>query len=174
MSILICYDGSPSAQYALAQAADSISQAAPQHDDVTLLHVWNEPLQAPADSFSYRADPTGPSAERLVDVEQGRAYSRIEEGRALATEHGLAAHTLIASNVSTVAATILRIADEQDSSLIVVGAHQRGTPGPSLESTSGAVIANSSRPVLVIPLAKSVAGGPLATGTAQAPSPTPA
>lgn len=151
MSVLICYDGSPSARLAVVRAAATLSQAALPHHDVTLLHVWNEPRPA-TDSFSYREDPHALTAEHLVDMAQVRARELVEAGRRLAAEHGLMPKTLIASNQESVPATILRVADQQDSSLIVLGAHPHGTPGPTLDSVSTAVIAASQRPVLVIPM----------------------
>ena len=107
---------------------------------------------AATDSFNYKEDPGAPSAERLVDLAERGAQETIAEGLRLATECGLTPSTLIMRNESSVAATILRVAEEQGSSLIVLGAHPHGTPGPTLESVSTAVIAGSTRPVLVIPM----------------------
>lgn len=160
MSILICYDGSPSAKLAVVSAAATLDQAVLPRHDVTLLHVWNEPIPA-ADSFSFNEDPHAPSAEQLIDKAERGAQEKVEEGRLLAAEHGLTPKTLIARNEMSVPATILRIAEEQDSSLIVLGAHPHGTPGPTLDSISTAVIAGSKRPVLVIPMTTANKAAPL-------------
>lgn len=151
MSVLICYDGSPSAKLALVSTAATLAQAVFPRDDVTLLHVWNEPRPA-ADSFSYKEDPDAPSAEQLIDKAECGAQQLVEEGRHIAMEHGLMPKTLLARNEGSVPATILRIAEKRNCSLIVLGAHPHGTPGPTLESISTAVIAKSNRPVLVIPM----------------------
>ena len=152
MSVLICYDGSPSAKVAVVSAAAMFDQAVfPEGDGVTLLHVWNGPMPA-TDSFNYKDDPDAPSDDRLVDVAERGAQATIEEGRGLAVGHRLVLDTLIVRNESSVSATILRVAEEQDSSLIVLGAHPHGTPGPTLDRVSTAVIAGSTRPVLVIPM----------------------
>jgi nucleotide-binding universal stress UspA family protein len=151
MSVLICYDGSPSARHAVVRAAATLSQAAVPHHDVTLLYVWNEPRPA-TDSFSYREDPLARSAEHLIDKAQCHARELVETGRRLASEHGLMPKTLIAPNRLSVPVTILGVAEQEDSSLIVLGAHPHGTPGPTLDSVSAAVIAASTRPVLVIPM----------------------
>lgn len=155
MSVLICYDGSPSARYAVENAAHAMAQAVCSRNDVTLLHVWHEPEGVPADSFCYREDSASPTGERLIYLAEGAAEETIEAGRQLAMEHGIMPHTLLACETVSVAATILRVANERDSSLIVVGAHMRGMPGPTLESTSVALVATSSRPVLVIPMSES-------------------
>lgn len=155
MSVLICYDGSPSARYAVEHAAEAMAQAVCSRNDVTLLHVWHEPEGVPADSFCYREDSASPTGERLIYLAEGAAEETIEAGRQLALAHGLVAHTLLACETGSIAATILRVADERDSSLIVVGAHTRGQPGPTLESTSAALVATSPRPVLVIPMSES-------------------
>ena len=153
MSVLICYDGSPSAKVAVVSAATTFVQALSPRPNVTMLHIWNEPMPA-TDSFNYKEDPDAPTAERLIDIAERSAHETIDEGRQLAVQHGLTPHTLIARNESSVPATILRIAEEQDSSLIVLGAHPHGTPGPTLDSVSAAVIAASSKPVLVIPMTR--------------------
>ncbi len=151
MSVLVCYDGSPSAKLAVIRTATTLARAMFPRHDVTLLHVWNEPLPA-TDSFNYREDPDAPSAELLIDKAKSSAQQKVEEGYRLAAEHGLMPRPLIARNEVSVPATILRVAEEQDSSLIVLGAHRHGTPGPTLDSISTAVIAASKRPVLVIPM----------------------
>lgn len=151
MSVLICYDGSPSAKLAVINTAATLSQAMFPRHEVTLLHVWNAPRPA-ADSSSYRDDPHAPSSEQLIDEAECGAQQLIQEGRELAAEHGLMPKTLIVRNEGSVPATILRVADEQDASLVILGAHPHGTPGPTLDSISSAVIAGSTRPVLVIPM----------------------
>ncbi len=152
MSVLICYDGSPSAKLAVASAAAIIARAGVPRDDVTLLHVWHEPRPA-TDSFSYRGDPQTVPSEKLIDRAANDARELLEAGRHLAIEHGLTPAVLTAPKQVSVAATILRVAEQQNSSLIVLGAHPHGTPGPTLDSVSAAVIAASTRPVLVIPMA---------------------
>jgi len=147
MSVLVCYDGSPSARNAIANVATLLPQRT-----VTLLHVWNPPLAILPDSFSDKQGPAGPSTKELNELSEKRAGEILEDGRLLAQQHGIEAHTLTAANESSLTDTILRVADEQDSAVIVLGAHPHGTPGPSLESTSAAVFARSHRAVLVVPM----------------------
>jgi nucleotide-binding universal stress UspA family protein len=149
MSILLCYDGSPSAKHAVACAAEVIAHASPAAQDVILLYVWNEPTEA-ADSFSFKSEalPT----ERLEHLAKSRAEELVEEGCQIAAGHGLTPRAMIAPAEHSIAATIARVAGQENSSMIVVGAHQRGLPGPTLESTSTALVATASRPVLVVPV----------------------
>lgn len=153
MSVLLCYDGSPSAKHAVARAAEVIAYASPPAQDVTLLYIWNQPTEA-ADSFSFKSE--GLPTERLEHVAQGRAEELVEEGCQIAVAHGLKARAMIAPAEHSIAATIARVADEENSSMIVVGAHQRGLPGPTLESTSTALVATATRPVLVVPVSDPV------------------
>lgn len=156
MSILICYDGSPSAKHALESAAGAIAQASSQAPDVALLYVWNEPTEA-SDSFSFKSE--GLPTEQLEHLARRRAEELVEEGCEIAAGHGLTARAMITPSKRSISATIAHVADEEGSSLIVVGAHQRGMPGPTLDSTSAALVATASRPVLVVPLTDPVSSG---------------
>ncbi len=149
MSLLLCYDGSPSARHAVVCAAEVIAHASPAAQDVTLLYVWNQPTEA-ADSFSFKSE--GLPTERLEQLAKRRAEELVEEGCQIAAGHGLIARARIAPAKQSIAATITRVANEENSSMIVVGAHQCGLPGPTLESTSAALVATASRPVLVVPM----------------------
>jgi nucleotide-binding universal stress UspA family protein len=151
MSVLVCYDGSPSAKHALMDAAEAISQSALARTNVSLLHVWSKPSGFPAGSFSYQREPATQSADGLIQRAEEAAKQTLEEGRLIATTCGLTPQTLLACKDSSIAATILRIADEQDSSMIVIGARWPATPAPP-NSTGAAILADSPRPVLVVPL----------------------
>lgn len=148
MSILICYDGSPSARNAIVQAA-----AARLHGRVSILNVWERPLDVIPDSFGCAESGEGPSSKRLLEASHRRALELANEGRLLAEAHGLYAVAMTAPDRSSVWETILRVADSEFASMIVVGSHPRGTPGPTLASVSAAVLEHSSRPVLMIPMA---------------------
>ena len=63
------------------------------------------------------------NAVRAV-IEQ--ATNLAQKGAALAREVGLEAESLVVSDDVSVASTLLRVADEQDASVVVVGAHGRG------------------------------------------------
>jgi nucleotide-binding universal stress UspA family protein len=87
-------------------------------------------------------------AEEAV-IEQAVHLAR--KGAALAHEVGLEAESLVVSDDVSVALTLLRVADERDASVIVVGAHRRGALSRLLlGSTAEDVLKRAQRPVLVV------------------------
>ena len=56
MPVLICYDGSASAQRALSVAASSLDGA-----PMVLLNIWNPPQRVMADSFGVKESEHGPA-----------------------------------------------------------------------------------------------------------------
>jgi len=148
-STLICYDGSPSAEHALARAYRCLD-GGPK----VLLTVWSAPERVHADSFGYESPANGPSYERLCEVFQRGACETARRGAQLAAELGGEAQLRVERDRSTVWQTILEVADELDTDMIVTGtrgatALQSGLLG----SVSGALVHHSRRPVLLIPTA---------------------
>ena len=91
---------------------------------------------------------TAVRAEEYV-IEQ--AINLAQKGAALAQEVGLEAESLVVSDDVAVARTLLRVADEQDASVVVVGAHRRGALSRLvLGSTAKEVLKRARRPVLVV------------------------
>ena len=91
---------------------------------------------------------TAVRAEQAV-IEQ--AINLAQKGAALAQEVGLEAESLVVSDDVSVARTLLRVADEQDASVVVVGAHRRGALSRLvLGSTAKEVLKRAPRPVLVV------------------------
>ena len=91
---------------------------------------------------------TAVRAEQAV-IEQ--AVNLAQKGAALAQEVGLEAESLVVSDDVAVARTLLRVADEQDASVVVVGAHRRGALSSLvLGSTAKEVLKRAARPVLVV------------------------
>lgn len=132
---------------------------------VVLLHVWNPPERIHPDSFGM-GDSHGPSYEQLVRSNEERAAEIVGEGQRLATSLDLDVTLRAERSHSSVWQTILNVADELDSELIVTGTHG-GTAVTTglLGSVSNALIHNSPRPVLTVPhstvtsqLAQSTAG----------------
>lgn len=175
MTTLVCYDGSPSAQRALQVAHNCLD-----HQPVVLLHVWNPPERIHPDSFGM-GDSHGPSYEQLVRSNEERAAEIASEGQRLAASLDIAAVARVERSHSSVWQTILDVADELDSELIVTGTHG-GTAVTArlLGSVSNALIHNSPRPVLIVPhstvtnqLAQSTAGSqPRQERRAGVPSPS--
>jgi nucleotide-binding universal stress UspA family protein len=146
-NVLVCFDGSPGARHAVAHAAELIT-----HRKVTLVHVWNPITSVPANSFDFKESHGHLTDEQLNELTRRRAKEISDEGREMAAKHGLEVSTLVSCNEGSEWETIIHIAEERDSSLIVMGARLRGTPGPMLDSVSAAVLEHSTRPVLVIPM----------------------
>jgi len=151
---LICYDGSPSAQHALAVADRSLSR-----DPKVLLTVWSAPERVHADSFGYESPAGGPSYARLCELFEQAARDSGTRGQRLAAERGLDVEVRVERNRSTVWQTILEIADELDVEMIVAGTH--GTTAVSSEllgSVSAPLAQHSRRPLLLVPTPDRVDG----------------
>jgi len=148
-NVLVCFDGSAGARHAVAHAAELIT-----YRKVTLVHVWNPITSVPANSFDFKEAHGRLTDEQLNELTRRRAKEISDEGREMAAEHGLEVSTLVSSNEGSEWETIIHIADERDSALIVMGARARGAPGPMLDSVSAAVLEHSTRPVLVIPMSE--------------------
>ena len=147
MSILICYDGSASAEHVLAVTEKVVGNV-----PTVLLHIWNPPERVLADAFADRQDDGGPTYEELETWVQERAADTLNEGQTLADSLGLPVTPRSERNRSTVPDTILEIADELDAELIVTGTHGTTAVQPGLlGSVSGAVVHRARRPVLVVP-----------------------
>jgi len=147
MSILICYDGSPSSKQAVSIAESLLSR-----HRVTLLHVWSPPVAFLADAFSDPGVAANPPQEDLEPLALLRAQEVAGEGAELARVHGHEVGVRLEPNHTGVPETILNVARELTPELIVIGTHGHTAVQPSLlGSVSAAVAARSERPVLIVP-----------------------
>jgi nucleotide-binding universal stress UspA family protein len=147
--VLIGYDGTPASEHALREAAGVL---APRRALVVV--VWKaglafELIELPTSSVGLPPAPldmrTALETDRSLYEAAQRAAERAAE---LARTLGLEAEPLVVGEEPEipVAETLLRVADERDARVIVVGAHPHGG---LLGSTARAVIRDSQRPVLV-------------------------
>lgn len=149
MTILFAYDGSESADAAIAEARDLLGRG---DADAVVLSVW-EPLVVEA----LRAMRFGGRLPVMTDVADVDAQSEdearqlAEHGARLAGEAGFEARPLWVADTRAIADTIVEGSDELDVDLIVLGA--RGLTGirAYLGSVSNHVLQHAHRPVLVIP-----------------------
>jgi nucleotide-binding universal stress UspA family protein len=116
--ILVCYDGSPESERALARAAE-IASAAPSR--VTIVGVV-EPLA-----------PTGPFT---AEVDPGEAQARtrlLEKALWTLSDLGIGATTLEPTGAA--AAEIVDVARTTEADLVVVGSRRRGVARRLLEGS---------------------------------------
>ena len=147
MPVLICYDGSPSAQRALSVAASSLDGA-----PMVLLNIWNPPQRVLAVSFGLSESDHGPTYRELEDLATRRAAEILAEGEAEAQLRGFPVTTRQECNRSSIWQTILAVADEVDASLIVAGTHgSTAVESGLLGSVSNALVHHAHRPVLLVP-----------------------
>lgn len=143
--VLLCFDGSDEAAEAIRHAADLLAG----REAIVLSVAVPAKDELPLDPMS---DLVGRLSGLYVDWDEmcaELADRHARSGCQLATEAGLNARPLIA--VGKPAPAILRVADEQDAALIVLGSGVHGALGGLLGSVAARVVHHSKRPVLVIP-----------------------
>jgi nucleotide-binding universal stress UspA family protein len=149
MNVLFAYDGSESADAALAAVAAIVE---PHDVEAVVLCVW-EPLTLQA----LRAERFGGWSAVPLDVteldEQTEKQAELlaEQGARVAREHGYDARGISVADRHDVAGTILATADELAVDLIVLGARGLAGVRAFLGSVSNHVVQHAQRPVLVVP-----------------------
>ena len=149
MTILFAYDGSESADAAIAAAGQLLGDVDATADVVT---VWEpltvEALRAARFGGSPPIPPDVPDVDRRAAAQAKRLA---EHGARVAGEAGFDARPLWVADKKRIAETIVESADELDVDLIVMGA--RGLTGIAafLGSVSNHVLQHAHRPVLIVP-----------------------
>jgi nucleotide-binding universal stress UspA family protein len=148
--ILIGYDGTPTSEHAIREAADLLSGR-----PALVVVVWKaglafELIELPTSSVGLPPAPLDLRAALETDraLYEG-AQRSAQHAAALARSLGLEADALVVAEDPefTVAETLLRIAGERDARAIVVGAHPHGG---LLGSTTRAVVREARTPVIVV------------------------
>jgi nucleotide-binding universal stress UspA family protein len=142
---LLCFDGSEHA----AEAISGAGALLPRHDALVLSVATRAKDEFPLDPLS---DLVGRLSGLYRDWDEAvaeLAERQARRGCELAAEAGLHARPLTA--VGKPAATILRVADEHDVAVIVLGAGNHRPLGGVLGSVVARVVHETNRPVLVIP-----------------------
>jgi nucleotide-binding universal stress UspA family protein len=145
---LLCYDGSNSSKHAIAATSEALST-----NNVVVLHIWNPPVEALADSYSDPGTPVGKSLDQLEAEEIARATALAQEGVDLARAAGWDAHMRLERADGAEWRVILDVASSLDAGLIVLGTRGRTGIQDGLLGTSVSrdVLRHSSRPVLLVP-----------------------
>lgn len=151
-TILIAYDGTERARYALSQAARFLKPRS-----VELITAW-EPVEHQAARALGRSGLPQASGERWRD-EGGddvrtHAETVLEDGLELAENLGLSARAHLVETTSTTSQAIVEAAKELDVDVIVLGT--RGLSGVKSwfnTSTAETVMHNAGLPVFIVPLA---------------------
>jgi nucleotide-binding universal stress UspA family protein len=161
--VLLCYDGSDTAKRALERAGHLLGG-----NEAVVLNVWESLGSAilrnlPSGETVFGREATG-IAEDVVDELDASiaeaAQATAAEGAALAAAAGFDARPLARRALAraaerttvTVWRAILDVANEQATSLIVLGSRGRsGVKSMVLGSVTYGAVHNSERPVLVVP-----------------------
>jgi nucleotide-binding universal stress UspA family protein len=148
--ILVAYDGSPEAQFALERAA-ALFPGRP----VIVATVWEPGLaQAVSDPAGIGAPASPVDLDQVAELEElmsNRAAAIAAEGAARAGEVGLQSTPVASADEGNVAETIITIADDHDAEVVVVGSRgHSGLKARLLGSTSESILRHCSRPVLVV------------------------
>ncbi len=138
--VVFAYDGSELAKAAIEEAGRQLTPGR----DALVLTVWH-----PFDVGFVPANGVRFDAAQISDVEHA-AERTAAEGASLANDAGFDARSAAVEAAPTWKG-IVKVADEHDSSLIVLGSHGRtGLAGVLLGSVAEAVAAHSRRAVLII------------------------
>ena len=138
--VLFAYDGSELAQLAIEHAGQ---QLAPGRDALVLC-VWQ-----PADVGFVPVDDQHFDAQNATEV-QGAAQRTATQGAALAEQAGFRSQSMAVKAAPTWKG-IVKVAEEHNASLIVLGSHRRsGVVGHLLGSVAAAVVTHSASSVLVV------------------------
>jgi len=146
--ILLCYDGSDDAKAAVDRAAKLFP-----HAPVTVLAVWERYVEMITQSgFGLAYAPPVTDVEEIDAAVEEQARVTAQEGADRLRHAGITVEPRVEARRTSVAATILAVADEIDAEAIVLGTRGRGgIKSLLLGSVSHAVVQHATRPVVVVP-----------------------
>jgi nucleotide-binding universal stress UspA family protein len=148
--VVIGYDGSPGADRALAEAAGLLAPRT-----ALVVTVW-EPGRAFESAWPVGLEVPVPVVDlrAALELEQA-AYESAErtarQGAGRAMSMGLQAESLVVADETSVADTLIRVAEERDAPALVIGAHRHGALSEVLlGSTSRDVVRHAHCPTIVV------------------------
>ena len=151
--VVIAFDGSPAAIEAVERAAGLLGEGR----EALIVTVWEPGLMNAAIApipGGLGAPVPPPDMEQVKELdrsEQDHAERVARNGAELASAHGLNGTAYVARDETSVASTLLRIAEERDAAAIVIGSKRhRAIASVLLGSTTEAVMHKTDRPLLII------------------------
>ena len=142
--LLICFDGSDHAKYAIRHAAGLLAAK-----DALVVTVWQPTAFLGGFAWAEEASMVDLGELDRAVAEEGRRVA--DEGVRIAREAGLAAEPMAVEANGPVWKTVTEIADRYDATTIVMGSRGlRGLRSMLLGSISSAVVHHADRPVLVV------------------------
>ncbi len=150
-SILLGYDGSPSAAHAIRRARAVLAART-----MIVATVWEPALPVtPTVWGDGLADPIDPAmAEELTALSGNRAEQLARHGAEIARAAGFAVETAAVPEELNIADTLADLAAERGADAIVVGRRGHGRLHQLvLGSTSASLLRRAGCPVLVVPMA---------------------
>jgi nucleotide-binding universal stress UspA family protein len=142
--VVIAYDGSENAKYAILAAAELLGGGAAR-----VVHAWEPVSSASGRLAFYPILPDG-GAELAYADEQSRAVA--EEGAALAREAGFDATGTAIRGIGPIWETLCDYVNDQRASVVVMGTRGlSGVRGLLSGSVSHGVAAHAHVPILIVP-----------------------
>jgi nucleotide-binding universal stress UspA family protein len=151
ITVMIAYDGSEVSQVAVRQAAVLF-----QGHPAVVTTVWEPglapvPVGPPDDVDETSLTPDLETIEVVDRAQHDHAERVAREGAELARSLGLAAEVHPVPMELNVADTLIKLADERDAAVVVVGSHGiSGLRSRLLGSVARKLIEHSDRPVVVV------------------------
>lgn len=141
--VLIAYDGSDAARYAIRHAAEVLG-----HRRALVVYA-REPLESVAAHLEGHPALESVRLDRSAEDDTAQALAR--EGAAIAQQAGFDATAEVISSTDDPADAIVTAAEDLDAALVVVGSRgRRGLRSMLLGSVSHGVLHKTRRPTLVI------------------------
>lgn len=148
--ILLCYDGSDDARAAL-----EVTAALFTGQPVTVLAVWEPYTQIVSHEgwgFGFGYAPPPGDVEQIDESVRKHASGAVDDAVRRLEERGLSATGRVEAMHSSIAATVMAVADEVAADAVVLGTRGRsGIKSLLLGSVSHAVLQHADRPVMVVP-----------------------
>jgi nucleotide-binding universal stress UspA family protein len=149
MTILFAYDGSDSADAAIAAAGTLLTR---RDGDAVVVSVW-DPAIVEGLRFAKFGAPPAIAMDAAEQDERAEHHARLlaEHGARLAQQAGFRVRARWIAEHKHLADTIVAVADELDADVIVLGTHGHTGPAALLGSVPAHVLEHARRPVLIVP-----------------------